>query len=105
MVSLKFTDYLEEYALSLARENQVASDSTLFYHVRLVHLAEEISETLGYYEYNENQQMTDERLRIRVKALELQLEDWRISMLTCVGSSGEFFVYPNVYSIVTDIKV
>ncbi len=77
---MRYTEYIEECAASLAAEKRAPSDSILIYYVRMMRHAEEICETFGYNDLDQSHQMNDDKILVCVNAFAAMLNHWKMSL-------------------------
>jgi hypothetical protein len=76
-----YSEYLETCALSLQNESHVASDRNLIHYLRLIYIAEEITDTFNYADRSDDfPVLSDERIKFCVKEFDRQVNKTRTKL-------------------------
>ena len=78
--TLKYSEYMIKYCMSLKEEMEYPVDANLLYLIQLQRLAEEVYETFHLEKLSNNTQMEMMRLQTHVKVYNTRLQEWRASL-------------------------
>lgn len=87
--SLKWSEYLEECAHSLANAGEVDTDYLLGYYVRFQHLAEEVNEAFAYDSTLTASQSETSRIDFLMRGFEQQLNQFQITAPPQIWTNGK----------------
>lgn len=70
---LRYNDLIEEYALQLAEQKALPSDTLLIHHARLIRYAEQVSDAFQYADLPLNPTNSEQQIQFIIKSFDTQL--------------------------------
>jgi hypothetical protein len=86
---LKWSEYLEECAHSLANAGEVDTDYLLGYYIRFQHVAEEVNEAFAYDSALTISQSETSRIDFLIRGFEQQLNNFKTTAPPQIWTSSE----------------